>query len=667
MTSSYDIQSYIGYLQSVPNLAFDPDDLANAIANDTTKEFLLDHVYRTSTIGGNFFNLNLPPDAISLATAAGINQLDLFLAGELSQVVEVTENWADRSQFFTRPVGGPTTINSQLLQIDDQITTIGGTNYHWPFFPNPVPPIQLDIETLLVSSLQDIADAFNAIPQSEIDIYNSLPAGILQNQWWESLAGDPAVVEARHRLFYSWNFYQMVLQDQAGSALNFSEVLPPASFQDYYEGIQNLNVNPPFLVEGQKAVSLEEVPPTSIGDAVTVLDPDIKEQKFKEIFEEAFSDYLLSAPATSPEQFFGGWFDYISTVFVERNVSQTISTRLISLASPAGVLAPGEDNPLIGSSIQPYQFATPLITDAVRQDLVVNMLGGLINEFATTLQVVDDWAQILPEDETERNLLLTLLLDNTFSAFVQYLSDNPAVVSGDFDFFQEWGNFIGPYIFLGATAEDPSTSPFFTFNDIWNAFFPGDPKFLPELKTLIDNLIVQGAPAIPGLAVDEWFDTVKQRWFDQIAYDPTSSLEVTKFEYVDLLLRIYDLLVGLLGELQKMAAVQVFRERFLSNYEKAYTDRLAQVPVFRLHDKDDPSGEPPISDDSEKHKELRQDFGALNAKYTESLRGYRSVVEDLEKQNRTNVSQTNEAVSQQANIATTILQQFSALLQSIWR
>ena len=145
-----------------------------------------------------------------------------------------------------------------------------------------------------------------------------------------------------------------------------------------------------------------------------------------------------------------------------------------------------------------------------------------------------------------------------------------------------------------------------------------------------------------------------------IAVDATS-LHPGKFVMVNILDRIFRLLTKILESMQRVAINQAQRLSFLTAWQRAYTDQMNQIHAFTSNN-GDASG---ISGGS--GTEFREALNQANSQFIEIMRSNRSLISDDAKALQSLVNQTNDAVSQQANMATSILQQFSTILGSIYR
>lgn len=140
-----------------------------------------------------------------------------------------------------------------------------------------------------------------------------------------------------------------------------------------------------------------------------------------------------------------------------------------------------------------------------------------------------------------------------------------------------------------------------------------------------------------------------------------TSLASGNYVKVLILDQIFKLLIQMIGTLQNVAAAQAERLNFLSQWQKAYTDVMNQIHTFIK------AGNDRISFGGSSNASQRNDLNQLNSTYTQNLQNQRSVISDDAKALQSNVSQSNDAVNQQSNLATAIIQQMSTILGSIFR
>lgn len=140
--------------------------------------------------------------------------------------------------------------------------------------------------------------------------------------------------------------------------------------------------------------------------------------------------------------------------------------------------------------------------------------------------------------------------------------------------------------------------------------------------------------------------------------DPTS-LAPGNYTSTVILNRIFKLILEMISSLQDVAAAQADRLRFMSEWQKSYTDAMSQIKTFAFFD-----GTAFASSGS---GGIRDDLNRVNSTYLQTLQNRQSGVSDDAKALQSNVNQSNDAVNQQSNLGTAILSQLSTLLGAIFK
>lgn len=175
---------------------------------------------------------------------------------------------------------------------------------------------------------------------------------------------------------------------------------------------------------------------------------------------------------------------------------------------------------------------------------------------------------------------------------------------------------------------------------------------------------------------------------------PGTTLDISGIQYVDdtnnswgnfgqplTLNKIFKLLVLMVDVLQKTAAAQANRLNFLTAWQKAYTDEMNQIHAFVGGNGDASNtptlkpGDPKInwtfggldSSGSKQATAMRQDLNTTNTTYTQQMQANSQVIANDAKQLQTQVNESNDAVQSQTDMATSILQQLSTILTSIYQ
>lgn len=142
------------------------------------------------------------------------------------------------------------------------------------------------------------------------------------------------------------------------------------------------------------------------------------------------------------------------------------------------------------------------------------------------------------------------------------------------------------------------------------------------------------------------------------APEDTTSLAAGGYTAAIILNDIFSKILNMIGALQNAAAVQANRLSFLSGWQKAYTNLAANIPVFT-------SGSGAFGTKTD--DKLRGELNQLNSNYAATVQNRQSVVGDDAKALQSNVNQSNDAVNQQSNLGTAILQELGTLLAAIFK
>lgn len=156
-------------------------------------------------------------------------------------------------------------------------------------------------------------------------------------------------------------------------------------------------------------------------------------------------------------------------------------------------------------------------------------------------------------------------------------------------------------------------------------------------------------------------------------YTDSTSLAPGHYGKPLLLDMIFLLLVKMITRLQQTAAAQANRLTFLSNWQAAYTNELNQIHSFVASNSDgtginnaSKGSDTAISTSDTDQSNARQDLNSTNSIYTQQMQGNRQIIADDAKTLQGNVNATSDAVQQQTDMATSILQQMSTILTSIF-
>lgn len=151
-----------------------------------------------------------------------------------------------------------------------------------------------------------------------------------------------------------------------------------------------------------------------------------------------------------------------------------------------------------------------------------------------------------------------------------------------------------------------------------------------------------------------------------VTFTPASdatSLSSGNYTKTGILNNIFNLIIDMTTTLQVAAAAQANRLTFLTSWQRAYTDAMSQVHTF-VQNNGDYSG---VSGSGSDAINTRADLNRLNTNLTQTMQNRQSVVSDDAKALQSAINQTNDAVSQQSNLGTAIMQELGTLLSSMFR
>jgi hypothetical protein len=157
--------------------------------------------------------------------------------------------------------------------------------------------------------------------------------------------------------------------------------------------------------------------------------------------------------------------------------------------------------------------------------------------------------------------------------------------------------------------------------------------------------------------------------FAAYAENPPTSLAPGQYVDTIILNKIFDLLANMINVLQNVGTSQANRLTLYTDWQQAYTDAMNQVHSF-VRDNGDGSKDNGTAIDDETNTTAsndRQDLNTTNSTYTEELRSDQSTISDDAKSLQSDVNQTNDEVNQQSDMATSIIQELSTILGSIYQ
>lgn len=272
----------------------------------------------------------------------------------------------------------------------------------------------------------------------------------------------------------------------------------------------------------------------------------------------------------------------------------------------------------------------------------------------------------------------SLMTAGAFEHFIRVVIgkyQDPGTLSPQ-QFFREWGNF-----FLRTTAvfetEDATGAyvDFTTYERIYRGFFPlkGEEteddfqaRFKGDLAFFVNKVIGEDGYFLPSHHVEVWLDELKASVTGIPAPADFTSLDdfIGRENQALILLVVFNLLVDMIGVIQRAAVAQAARVQVMAEWQKSYTDLMGQMPIGTGNR---PAELRASQTEGATPASLKAEFNAIGQPKIEHLRAYRDIIGDETKQIQTNVNILNDAASQQASTATAILQNLSGILTLLFR
>lgn len=230
-------------------------------------------------------------------------------------------------------------------------------------------------------------------------------------------------------------------------------------------------------------------------------------------------------------------------------------------------------------------------------------------------------------------------------------------------FISQWHKFMTVTALNTASLATGNYSNVSVYQTIFQAFFPeaSNNDFITLRNELIAQMQNSQGYFLPSHMLSEWYALVQNAYLTAQLGATVQAKFGTNSDKIDVLWKVFSLAVQMIGTLQNVAAAQAGRLNFLTKYQKAYTELMANIPVFTRGDSS------PFSGTSDTVMQTRQELNPKNQIYTQNLQSFRDQLSDQAKAVQANINQLNDSVNQQSSLADTILQQMATILQSIFR
>lgn len=305
--------------------------------------------------------------------------------------------------------------------------------------------------------------------------------------------------------------------------------------------------------------------------------------------------------------------------------------------------------------------------------------GAFVTSFRTILNMgasgapSGDWSLLGQAGVTENQIVEEFL-----GSFSQFLANYQYAANGSVGgttaaltaFFNQWATYMTVTSNLQNSTSTSSGLNLATYEQVYLAYGFPPADFGKTLKKFYDNYVEPEPTAsdpnnllnnvvgwfIPSQAFAAWF---QQMQTDFIASKSSSSAGSS--DKLNVINSILHLLIDMISVLENISASQAQRLNFLSKWQQAYTQLLANIPVISQ------GGDNPISGTGTDATNWRQSASTVTSTAQTNVQAFQSNVQDIAKQMQSTVSQSQDAANQQTDMATSILQQMDTILSQIFR
>lgn len=218
----------------------------------------------------------------------------------------------------------------------------------------------------------------------------------------------------------------------------------------------------------------------------------------------------------------------------------------------------------------------------------------------------------------------------------------------------------------GNAMPELDQSALMNYQSVFNALFPNgipngqgpngaNENYQQYIQDYIKQQTINLGFFLPSPSFSTYVSQLQKQYINLVPSDFTS-LSSIGARKAAVLNSIYALIALMLQSMQSVTAAQATRLTILTQWQQAYSRLQSQLPVF-LTDKFGFLGSSIIS-------ELNT---VLNQSLASNMQTRQSLVGDDAKALQSNINQSNDAVSQQANMGTSIIQELSSILSAIFR
>jgi len=326
-------------------------------------------------------------------------------------------------------------------------------------------------------------------------------------------------------------------------------------------------------------------------------------------------------------------------------------------------------------------FTYPLhasLTSSETTQVQNQLKNAITTDYSNAITDPTDPSLITPQSSVnEQNQALT-----SFSAFLKqypYNGNGDVYPAGSTPqqklayFIQSWQQFLNPTVALTTAAADQSNPPLPSYQTYYQiATGDNNPQdFSNALNSFVQAEINKNGYFLPSQDLSAWITQLPTN--NEIPYvTPTDGggnpfgigTNNENFSKTVIINNIYALISAMLSTTQDVAAAQASRLTVLTQWQKAYSDQIAQLHTFTRVDVAAGGGTGSLADQDTARGSLNTQS---NANWRDTMSTNRSIISNSSKALQSSVNQSNDEVSQQATLATSIITELSTILSAIFR
>lgn len=372
-------------------------------------------------------------------------------------------------------------------------------------------------------------------------------------------------------------------------------------------------------------------------------------------FADDYIDYVALQLGNDP--------DLTSTVLAD--LKSRLSTALdLTVRANLGIFRDSQDYIPLSDAISPTSSTVP--------DLTLAQGGSIIT--------ITAWASGLHAsiETTDHNAAFTPALPTSTWAFDNFQTSQgfPSDVLHDIS-ERAFADFFDKHIGAGPADLLPAAEDYFVrfahipdYMNVVAAFTSGltDAQQASIFKNFIVNLYFNPANNNAfrlSADIGPFIDKMSANYLAALTGSSTNvnSSVSGSFPKVRILQRIYALIVEMIGVIQEVTASQSQQLKIMTQVQADMTSLMNDIHVFTSGD----GSEVDSSSSTSVDQTNRDSLNTVGTAWSDTIRANRDFLQNAAKSYQSNINSSNDAVNQQASMATSFIQELSTLLGAIYR